>query len=340
MRQFVSTQLLSALSGRNVDEQSRAKRGFIEHGYFNDAISQLRRADSPAERAAAARKLGAVGDAGAIAHLVAALDDTAPEVRRASAESLGQIGDPSAIAPLNELLLRETSPQVPQAVIRHAINSIGVLGKKHAVSAPRPAQPTSRVTEPSLPKAEEPESAAKREIFADYLNSFEQQTRMAGYAPPSNVPSAAGSSSIAAAEEQLRMEVEIRLRAEEEARKRMLEEVTRQKAEEEVRIRMEIETRQRAEEHPLLRSGEEPRFSAEVLRKASEELALKRAEAEAARKLVEEQELMRAAEEARVRAEEEEALRARSDRRRDSPAIEAEAGRQAEEAAVLLGNLA
>ena len=98
-RQVISAQLLAALAGRNSDEQDRAKRAFLAHGYANDAIAELRSADSPAERAAAARKLGVVRDGSAAAQLIAALNDSAPEVRRAAAESLGQIGDPAAIAP-------------------------------------------------------------------------------------------------------------------------------------------------------------------------------------------------------------------------------------------------
>jgi len=78
-----------------------SKLGGSDH---DDIIKQLRTADSPSERAAAARKLGVIRDPRATAHLIESLQDGAPEVRRASTESLGQIGDPSAIAALNELL--------------------------------------------------------------------------------------------------------------------------------------------------------------------------------------------------------------------------------------------
>ncbi len=112
----------------------------MNHGYFDDAIAQLRDGDSPAERAGAARKLGVACDPEAVSHLVTALSDGAPEVRRASTEALGQIGDASALAPLNELLLTETSRQLPQAVIRHAINSISITqGKVMDKPAPPPA---------------------------------------------------------------------------------------------------------------------------------------------------------------------------------------------------------
>ena len=158
-RQIVSAQLLAALTGRNSAQQKRARQAFSNHGFFGDATMQLRTADSPAERAGAARKLGAVGNSEATPHLIAALDDGAPEVRRAAVESLGQIGDPAAIAPLNELLLRETSRQLPAAVIRHAINSIAVNEVKHPAPSESPEStaaesPAPRVAEPQKEKIE------------------------------------------------------------------------------------------------------------------------------------------------------------------------------------------
>src|SRR3989454_5558920 len=123
-RQIIATELLSALSEKHTDQHERARQAFLDHGYFDEATRDLRTADSPAERAAAARKLGLVGSRLATTHVNAALFDTAPEVRRAAVEALGQFGDPSAVAPLNELLARETSRQVPESLVRQAINSI------------------------------------------------------------------------------------------------------------------------------------------------------------------------------------------------------------------------
>ena len=125
-RQIVSAQLLNALTSGKPNQHERARSVFVSHGFFSEAVTQLHTADSPGERAAAARKLGAAGEARAAADLISALEDSAPEVRRAAVESLGQLGDSSAIAPLNDLSLRETSRQLPLAVIRHAINAIGV----------------------------------------------------------------------------------------------------------------------------------------------------------------------------------------------------------------------
>src|SRR6185436_18209511 len=125
-RQAVAAKLLDALGGRDSAQHDLARRAFMNHGYFDETTRQLRTGDSPAGRAAAARKLGVVRSPMATAHLLASLHDSAPEVRRASTEALGQLGDPAAIPSLNELLLRETSRQLPEAVIRHAINMIAV----------------------------------------------------------------------------------------------------------------------------------------------------------------------------------------------------------------------
>jgi HEAT repeat protein len=123
-RQMITEKLLAAATGPHPDQQERARRAFLDHGYFDVATRDLRTADSPAERAGAARKLGAAGSRVATAHLTAALFDSAPEVRHAAVEGLGQLGDPAAIGPLNDLLVRETSPELPADAIRHSIHAI------------------------------------------------------------------------------------------------------------------------------------------------------------------------------------------------------------------------
>ncbi len=62
-----------------------------------EATHDLLMADSAAQRAAAARPLGTLGQPAATAYLMVSLYDTSREVRQASAESLGLIGDASAI---------------------------------------------------------------------------------------------------------------------------------------------------------------------------------------------------------------------------------------------------
>lgn len=122
-RQLIESELLFALSRRNTERRHRALKAFTEHGYFDDATRDLRTAAVPAERAAAARKLGLTRDAASTPHLVAALEDSAPEVRRAAVEALTELQDQSAIAPLESLLEREEDRKVPHALIQRAIRA-------------------------------------------------------------------------------------------------------------------------------------------------------------------------------------------------------------------------
>ncbi len=333
-RDLIGRKLRAALTGSNPEHFDAARRAFLNHGYFEDTTRQLRNAESAADRASAARLLSTVGDQRATPHLATALKDRAAEVRRAAVESLGQLGDGSAIAPLQDLLTRENDPHVPEAVIRHAINSISVTEAKKLPSQPKPAMKPSEETVTSIEAQK-----GKREIFADYLSAFERQEPVSRVEPPVEASSVsnnldAGVERLLMEEESLRkaaesleqrrleaeaarklaedearikaehetkirMEMEARQREEEEIQRRMLAEAARQKAEVEARARAEQEARLRAEEEARLRAEEEERFrlEAETLRRAAEELAVKRAEAAAERKRAEEAEARRRAEE-------------------------------------------
>ena len=250
-RQIISAALLSALAGRNNDQHQAARQGFLEHGYFDEATRDLRTAESPVERAAAARQLGLIGHSLATAHLVGALYDSAPEVRNSAVESLGQIGDPAAISALDDLLLRETSSQLPEAVIRHAINSIPVL---------EIAPPPVIEEDFSLPIGEQPAEEPKAheqmcEEFIEYLDSlklreFESDsaalTSSSALAP--SVSPGATEDDLALDEEQLRLEEETLRRAAAELEDRRLEaEAARRRAEEEGWARAESQAQARAE---------------------------------------------------------------------------------------------
>ena len=114
-RWAIATELLAALFSQDFEEQERARQLFIDHGYFDEATRRLKSAESPADRAAAARKLGIVGSQLATAHLIAALFDDVPEVRRAGAEALIQIGDPGVgTAALNAILIGEMARDVAE----------------------------------------------------------------------------------------------------------------------------------------------------------------------------------------------------------------------------------
>jgi len=153
-REVIATELLSALAGRNPERQERAREAFIISGYFDDATRDLRVAEAPAERASAARKLALVRDHEATPHLVAALEDEAPEVRRAAVEALADLRDPAAIGALNILLSTESNRKVPHTLIRHAIEICATAEQPAKASAsPAPesfaaAQMTSAPIEP------------------------------------------------------------------------------------------------------------------------------------------------------------------------------------------------
>ncbi len=122
-RQLVAAELSAALASRNVERHGRARAAFLKHGYFEDAARDLQTAEAPGQRASAALSLALLHDRAATPHLVAALEDPSPDVRRASIEALSQLKDPAACAPLEALRWRERSRQVPQSLIRHAIDA-------------------------------------------------------------------------------------------------------------------------------------------------------------------------------------------------------------------------
>ena len=150
-RQLIESELLFALSRRNTERRHRALRAFTEHGYFDDATRDLRTGAVPAERAAAARKLGLTRDAASTPHLVAALEDPAPEVRRAAVEALTELQDQSAIAPLESLLEREEDRRVPHALIQRAIR----------------ASATGTAVQEERPSAKSAEAASMAEVVTE-----------------------------------------------------------------------------------------------------------------------------------------------------------------------------
>jgi hypothetical protein len=142
-RQLIAAELMTALATESEETHgARARAAFLKHGYFDDATRDLRTAEEPKQRASAARTLGLVGDKAATQHLVAALEDPAPEVRRASVEALTELQDPTAAKALEALRWRETSAQVPRKLIQQAIEASAVAEVFAPVSEP-PVAPTS-----------------------------------------------------------------------------------------------------------------------------------------------------------------------------------------------------
>jgi hypothetical protein len=147
-RKLVGAELLSGLVGRNLQRRDRARAAFMNHGYFDDATRDLRIADAPVERAAAARRLSFVHDREATPHLVAALDDSAPEVRRTAVEALMDLRDPAAIGPLNSLMQTETDRKVPRTLIKHAIDACATAAPPDISAAAPAAQLSTTPIEP------------------------------------------------------------------------------------------------------------------------------------------------------------------------------------------------
>src|ERR1051326_3212863 len=144
-RQLVGAELLSALVGRNLQRRERARAAFMKHGYFDDATRDLRVADSANERSSAARRLSFVHDREATPHLIAALDDSSPDVRRAAVEALMDLRDPASIAPLNSLMQTENDRRVTRSLIKHAIESCATLDE------PAPTRSVSSVPSATPP---------------------------------------------------------------------------------------------------------------------------------------------------------------------------------------------
>jgi HEAT repeats len=163
-RQLVGAELLSALAGRDETRRDRARDVFMNHGYFDDATRSLRIADSPSERAAAARRLSFVHEPEATPHLTAALEDSAPEVRRAAVEALLDQRDASAVGPLKNLMRVENSRSVPHSLIRRAIDACSTGSSEEEPSADvSPAALDSPVAqEQSEPKPAEPEPTERK----------------------------------------------------------------------------------------------------------------------------------------------------------------------------------
>ena len=153
-RQLVGAELLSALVGRNLQRRERARAAFMKHGYFDDAARDLRVAESPNKRAAAARHLSFVRDREATPHLVAALDDDSPDVRRAAVEALMDLRDPAAIAPLNSLMQSENDRKVPSSLIKHAIEACATTNADESVSQPSASSLPQSASEDMPPPVE------------------------------------------------------------------------------------------------------------------------------------------------------------------------------------------
>ena len=332
-RALVATGLLAALASRNVEKRERAREAFIKHDYLDEATRQLRTAEAPAERAAAARSLGYVQDKTTTMHLVVALEDVAPEVRRAAVESLAELRDPSAVQPLKSLLKRERDRQVSRSLIKRAIEASAAAAVEEeettTLTAATPAPETDTVTleappvigEADVPSIAEGETQTLEAEAPAIETEQPTATALAEISPAHFVPDTVAIVAPLVTEE---------AETEEAARREAEEEAARQQAEEEERLRVEAEAERQAEEEARLAAE----AKAEEERRQAEEAARLQAEEEERARVAAEEERRRAEEEqARLKAEEEARQQAEAEAQR--VAAEEAARKQAEEEARL-----
>ena len=317
-------------------EQERARQLFLDHGYFDETVQNLRAANSPTERAAAARALGVVGSQRATAHLIAAMFDDDVDVRNAAAAALIQIGEPApasfsdaAIAPDETKRVAETPIQISVAEEPDlsaqpiAANTTGEV-TNDSPEVVEVAPFASAQTENALPQVVETPDISPDLIAADPAVSEEDPLLREAQTILETVANIE-QQQLAAATAFKEMENEARWRTEREttlraeaAGRRLEEEEARKRAEEEAeaRRRQELETfaieraaRLKAEAEAQRYAEEETNLRMKVasLRLEAAEIARRRAEVEIARQQAAEAahhaEVMRARDDARARHE-------------------------------------
>jgi hypothetical protein len=298
-------------------EQERARRLFLDHGYFDETVHNLRGANSPTERAAAARALGVVGSKRATAHLIAAMFDDAEEVRNAAAAALIQIGEPAA----NNFSAAAISADEINKIPEPASTAVSVSEPEDLSAHPIAAAQTNVQVANDL--AEAVEVATAPVVSAQTQNPAEQAVGTPDVSPDL-IPATSGTSEedplhreaqtiletvadleqqqLAAATAFKELENEVRWRTEREnklraeaAARRLEEEAVRKQAEEEAeaRRRQELEAmaieraaRLKAEAEARRYADEETnlRMKAASLRLEAADIARRRAELEIARR--------------------------------------------------------
>ncbi len=287
------------------EEQERARQLFLEHGYFDDAVQELRGANAPAERAAAARALGLVGSERAAAHLIAACFDDAAEVRDAAEQALARIGASSAayqpahafptgptapievVPPVETPVLAATAPataepsdspnlEIPEST---PIDDVPVVAPEESSAAPQIAEP--QMTKDAA--ATEPERMQVEEMSARKSVEELEKRLLKTAASRINVEK----------EAVLRSEREASLRSEAVVRRKKVEKDLKRMREEEERLRLQEEAAAAAEQEARLRASakahqlqdEEARLRLETigLRKTAADLAQERGRIETER---------------------------------------------------------
>jgi hypothetical protein len=321
-------------------EQERARQLFLDHGYFDEAVQNLRGASSPIERAAAARALGVVGSKRATAHLIAAMFDDDAEVRNAAAAALIQVGEPAAsnfsaaAIAADEIIKVVETPAADNVTEQHAQPTQPIAAAQTNVEATNDSpEAVELATAPVLSAPPEnlqhaPDISPDL-IAVDSAASEEDPLLREAQAVLETVANIE-QQQLAAATAFKEMENEVRWRSEREtkvraeaAARRLEEDEGRKRAEEEseARRRQELEAmaieraaRLKAEAEAQRYADEETNLRMKVasLRLEAAEIARRRAEVEKARQEAAEAarhaEVMRVRDEARSRHESELAL--------------------------------
>jgi len=313
----------------NDEEQKRASELFLNPGYFDEVVQDLRAANSPAQRAAAARALGLYGSQRGTAHLIAAMFDNDAEVRSAAEEAINRIGEPTvADVPVN-------TPSKNKIAFKKPTKAAPVRStSSDSTAAPAftPGDDGQDVAQVKLAENELFEAASSAATSAEIETAVSQVTA----AKTGGLDLAATDASGIGEDQQLILE-EHRIREEAEGLSHQMLETAaaRKKAEQEIELRTEREVKlrleaaaQRRKEEKLRKQADEEtaRLRTQEREAVAVELAA-RVEAEAER-LVEEEISLRLTITS-MRQAGEELVRQRMDRenaRREA----AEAARQAE----------
>ncbi|MDQ6653552.1 MAG: HEAT repeat domain-containing protein [Acidobacteriota bacterium] len=302
-------------------ETERARQLFLEHGYFDEAVQDLRAAKSSAERAAAARALGLVGSGRGTPHLIAAMFDEDPEVRSAAEEALAQIGDPTASSdPASAPLINEQ--EIEQLKAADALQSAQASTVEEVASTNSKVQDLAA----QVDQRSGPDTQVERFGRGSRATGKSRKTRSASKTPevvsaksPVEEVQGTGTQLIqqGVVDDSLAASEENQLLQEERAVRDTVQQLESQLIESaETRKKLENETRSRTEQEAKLRAGAVTRRrEEEELRNRDDEEAERlrsqlRAEAVARRR--EEEELRQRADEEseRLRSQENEALAA------------------------------
>jgi hypothetical protein len=291
------------------DEQKRARELFLDHGYFDEAVQNLRAANSPTERAEAARAIGLYGSQRGTPHLIAAMFDSDADVRSAAEEALDRISkskvtDSPAKSAANKKIVSEKPNNISPSA------SATAKAKSAPVSVVQPEE-EAKVVEPSASSgmdAATPVSAAPavtrepdltatdasgigedEQLLLEELRIREEAERFS-----QQLLETAAARKKAEQEGELRTEAEAKLRREaaaqrrkeEKLRKQADEEAERNRTQEREAVAVELAARLEAESETQRLVEEEfsLRLRGAGLRQAGEELARQRMDKENARR--------------------------------------------------------